>query len=278
MNQAIVFGSHDHLVGVWNAPTQQPSPPRDVAVVMVTPGMLPSSGPFRLHIDLAKRLAESSIASFRFDLSGIGESLAIGTAGRSIDRAAGEISGAIDWLAETQGIQKVLLFGLCSGADDSIQAALSDDRIAGVVAMDGCGYQVPGFRLHRWRSHYLPRMMRPRKWISLGTKFFKAKQAVPSSLSPGTDVREFPDRDQAAAELLTLARRHTQVHFVYTGGVSEYYNHAGQFRTMFPELHGRSEITHQFFPEFDHVAFRVEDRDRLVRHIGGQIDSMIQSR
>lgn len=145
---AVVFGDYSHLVGVVAEPTSVDSSDT-FAVLIITAGMLPSSGPFRLHVDLARSLATENILSLRFDLSGIGESLAVGTCGSSLDRAAIEISAAIDFLSENYGITRVALFGLCSGADDALYAALQDKRIVGLFCVDGCGYRTPKFYLYR---------------------------------------------------------------------------------------------------------------------------------
>ncbi len=59
------------------------------------------------------------LASFRFDLSGIGESLPIGASGCSLERATTEIRQALDWLETQHGFKQFALFGLCSGADDA---------------------------------------------------------------------------------------------------------------------------------------------------------------
>jgi hypothetical protein len=274
MDNAIVFGSHQHLLGVLRRVAPE-SDQNDVAVIMVTPGMLHHAGPFRLHVDLAERFAERGIASLRFDLSGIGESFGVGTGGRSIDRAANEIRQAIDWLVEHTAARRVILFGLCSGADDSIHAALSDDRVAGVLAMDGCGFPTPAFYKYRFRKHVLPRLIRPRKWVSLLMRTFRIGQATGGTLSPGIDVREFPDRDEQVRQLQQLSDRGVRMHFAYTGGIGDYYNHAEQFGEMFPELIHDTNVTSRFFGSMDHVAMLLEDRRELVCHLCDQADQML---
>ncbi|TWU31521.1 serine aminopeptidase domain-containing protein [Novipirellula artificiosorum] len=274
--QAIVMGRHDHLLGIWCCPEKTLD--STTAVIFVTPGVLHHAGPFRLHVDLARGLASDGIASLRFDLSGIGESFGIGTAGRSIDRAADELGQAIDWLSRNHGITKIILFGLCSGADDAIHTANQDPRIVGVVAMDGCGYATAKHFWHRIKDHYLRRLLRPTIWLRFLSRPFRKTTECPKSLGPGTDIREFPSRDIAATQLRALADQGTQLHFVYTGGVSDYYNHAGQFADMFPELADAPGVSTHFYPEIDHVAFLCEDRERLGEHVRQQIQAMVNCR
>lgn len=276
---AVLFGEHDHLVGVWNdAGTRQSrqSSERSTAVILLTAGMIHHSGPFRLHVQIANELQRIGVASLRFDLSGIGESLAVGANGSSLDRAANEVGQAIDWILTNHDVDDVVLFGLCSGADDAIHTAVQDDRVRGVIAMDGCGYRTMRFYFHRIRQHYLPRILRIKKWSGLFRRAFRQDRLETRSLKFGDDVREFPSQQEAEQQLQGLSRRGTRLHFIYTGGVGDYYNHAQQFHAMFPSLKRCDAITHQFFGDVDHVGFLCQDRDKLVRHIGQTVRSMLR--
>jgi pimeloyl-ACP methyl ester carboxylesterase len=277
-DDAVLFGEHQNLVGVWNAgsaPQAKRPSCRSTAVIILTAGMVHHSGPFRLHVQIAKQLQRIGVASLRFDLSGIGESLAVGASGSSLDRASQEVGQAIDWVMENHDIDRVILFGLCSGADDAIHTAVHDPRVEGVIAMDGCGYRTPGFYFHRIQQHYLPRMLRFNKWSRLFRRSLRKDQSEVQSLKFGDDVREFPERQVAEEQLHALARRQVQLHFIYTGGVGDYYNHRGQFHAMFPLLKACKEITHQYFGDVDHVGFLCEDREMIVRHIGQTVQSMV---
>lgn len=264
---AIVFGEYEHLVGIVS-PADAYSAVEDFAVILVTAGMLPSAGPFRLHVDLAKSLKRMGITSLRFDLSGIGESLAVGGGGSSLERAASEISSAIDWLEQNQGITRVALLGLCSGADDGLFAAQRDTRIVGLFCIDGCGYRTTKFYVYRWLRNYWPKLRSVRAWMRfLG--WASSEVAMPESLRLGTDLREFPDRETAAGVIASLVKRGVDLHFHYTGGVGEYYNYAHQFHEMFygadratSEL--LEQVTTSFAPESDHVAMLLEHREALV--------------
>jgi len=269
---AIAFGRYKQLMGVWNQPDGRLY---DTAVIFVTAGMLHHCGPYRLHVDLARELANHGISSLRFDLSGIGESLAIGSKGSSLDRAASEIREAIDWISNTTAessngkIEKVILFGLCSGADDSLYAAKLEERVVGLIAVDGCGYRTPMYYMRRAVKFYLPRVLSLEKWKGLWHQHHQRKHAVPRSLQPGSDIREFPSRKRTQQILKALLKRGVHLHFIYTGGTEagQYYNYDDQFKAMFPELHRDHRLTHRFFADMDHLAFLCEDRARFVSHI-----------
>lgn len=278
--EAVLFGEYEHLVGTWKP--SESNECSDTAVIFLNAGILHQSGPFRLHVNVAEALARRSISSFRFDLSGIGESLAVGSARRSIDRAALEVSAAIDWLTENASIKQAILFGLCSGADDAFHAAISDERVSGVIAMDGCGFRTKQYFLHRLTGHCLPRIARTDKWIRMALRLIQSDRwrSNASEQQPirwGNDIREFPERDEAESQLLSLAERGVAQHFIYTGGVSEYYNYAGQFEDMFPSLAQQDLVSHAYFPQWDHVAFLCEDRRQLVQHVTDKATEMLHS-
>lgn len=276
MDQAIVFGKYDHLLGVANIvnPASNstealndniPQDNKQVAMILMTAGMLHSVGPYRMYVDIANSLAEKGISSLRFDLSGIGESLGVGSVGKSIDRAAMEASEAMDYMSEKQGIKDFILFGLCSGADDSIQAALKDKRVKGVIALDGLGYKTSRSKFNQFLL-LTRKMLRIKKWIRKISHLTEAYLA-PASLAVGSDVREFPETaEQASQELQQLVDQKTQLHFIYTGG-TEYYNYAEQFYDMLPKVNWNGNESTTYFPHMDHVVLLCEDRKELVDHV-----------
>lgn len=277
--QAVVFGRQQNLVGVYQGTVDSIAP--DTAVIFVTPGMLHHVGPFRLHVDLARTLSQRGVASLRFDLSGIGESFGIGASGRSIDRAGDEIAEAIDWMNQQHGIQRVILFGLCSGADDALHTAQRDPRVVGVVAMDACGYPTRKFWINRIRSHYLPRLMSPAAWqrraAKIADRLGGGNGPHFTSMPAGTDVREFPTRDIAAIEFQSLVDQGCRLHFLYTGGMSETVNYAEQLFDALPSVDWKGMASVEYFGEMDHVAILSEDRKKVVGHVSDQMVSMVSA-
>lgn len=289
-DRAVVFGEYQNLVGVVREGASQKT---RTAVIILTPGMLHSAGPFRLHHDIAKTLGESEILSLRFDLSGIGESLGVGSDKDSLDRAASEIAEAIDFLTLEYGVESVLLFGLCSGADDAIHAALNDERIVGVFAMDGCGYRTSKYYWHLVADKYLPKLLNPSKWRRHLAASFGVARSTPASLQLGEDIREFPNRSDAEEQILALTKRSVGLHFHYTGGVSEYYNYQNQFTDMFPRIaelveenaqrgsegcEGTSSVpSWSFNADSDHVAFLADHRRDLVDVVCRKLHEFIAS-
>src|SRR4051812_36564069 len=65
------FGEHGHLVGITTEPSGRR---RRVGCVLVSAGLVPKLGPYRLYTHVARRLARDGFTTLRFDLGGIGDS------------------------------------------------------------------------------------------------------------------------------------------------------------------------------------------------------------
>ncbi len=277
MEQAVIFGEFDHLLGVSSLANEADKV--DTAVIMMTAGMLHNVGPYRMYVELARSLAKQGISSLRFDISGIGDSLGVGRAGKSIDRAAAEAIEAMDYIEANSEVKNFIIFGLCSGADDGIQTALKDERVKGVILMDGLAYGTMRFKI---RQAILPlkMLLRPEKWLKkvrVVTALASSKPA-PASLAMGSDVREYPETvKQATTELQHLVDRGTQLHFIYTGGTDDY-NYANQFYDMLPDVKWKGTESTQFFSHMDHVATLCEDRQELIEHVTEKVLGMVSSK
>lgn len=263
MDSMNVFGDHRNLVGWYSCP--ESTPRSDVAVVMLTPGMLSHVGPMRLHVQLARGLERMGLASFRFDLSGIGESLPVGAAGCSLERAANEIRQALDWLESQYGWKQFALFGLCSGADDALTASLQDERIVGLSLMDGCGFRTPRFYLNWFAKKYGPKIVQLKKWQELLRSHLQSKSHTYNTMPMGQDIREFADRDTCQNQVGTLLSRGARMQWIYTGGSIDYYSYPSQFYEMFPEIRPTSQLSIHYYPDVDHLATMQCDRE-LIRN------------
>ncbi len=266
MDAMQVFGDYENLVGWYCSSAQECQ--HNTAVVMLTPGMLHHVGPMRLHVQLARQLARMEIPSFRFDLSGIGESLAVATQGCSLERATQEVRQALDWLEEHHGLREFILFGLCSGADDALVAALSEPRVIGLSLMDGCGFRTKQFHWHRfWYKHW-NKARTFHKWIALA-KSQVGLSKIPSEYSSlfNDDIREFASREVCQTQIEELLARRVQMQWIYTGGAIDYYSYQQQFFDMFPRLIPSQQLEIHHYPFMDHLATLREDRNLLLKSI-----------
>ncbi len=267
-----VFGTYENLFGIHcesnvGSRNDASAATSKTAVLMLTAGMLSSVGPSRLHVELAKSLSQRGLASFRFDLSGIGESLAVGSPGSSQKRAAREVQQAMDLLELKYGYDRFMLFGLCSGADDAIVAALEDPRIVGASLMDGCGYRTNRHYAGLLLRKYVPKLLSFRKWQEYLSGLLSKSKIASSTMPEGLDIREFPSQEQATREITTLIDRGVKLRFIYTSGVIDYYSYEKQFYDMFPSFKNRAEICVSYHPQWDHTVMLREDRHQLIENV-----------
>lgn len=260
------FGKFDHLVGSYHPSLGGTS---KFGFICLTAGMLHHVGPSGLHVKLCRSLAANGVPSLRFDLSGIGESLPISESGSSLQRATKETQQAMDWMQNECGVDRFILFGLCSGADDALAVADRDSRVVGISMIDGLGYRTNRFHWERFRLKYLPRVMTPAKWLEIILRRLLPKQEAPTLVN-GEDIREFPPRDEAAKLLLRLLNRRVEFQLLYTGGVIDYYSYPNQFWVMFPEIDHRrfaAAVALHYQPMSDHVLSLRSDREQWVQRI-----------
>ncbi|HTQ02600.1 MAG TPA: hypothetical protein VMI54_02045 [Polyangiaceae bacterium] len=261
MNEtALRFGPDARLAGIVTAPA---SGRVNRGFILVSAGLMPKSGPHRLYVELARRLADEGIATLRFDLGGIGDSVADASGLSLGERTGVEVRAAIEHLASRFALDGVTLAGLCSGAEDSLRSAALDPRVSAVVMIDPFAYRAPGWF---WR-HALHRLGR-RALRALGLHVPLAARAAER---PRVVRYRYMERTEASALLARLIGRGTRVHFLYTAGVREWFNHPSELAAAFPELDFGDRVTVDFFAELDHTQLLAADRRTLVEAIARRV-------
>lgn len=267
------FGDDARLRGILTVAEPAAANGHGTAVVFITAGLLHKPGPYRLYTDLARMLAREGFPSLRFDLSGIGES-GPRTGVDNAERAnVTDVRAAIDVLAAGTGCTRFVTAGLCSGAEVAHRTALTDARVAGVIALDGYIVRTPAF--YFW--HYLPRLLSARKWAGfLAARFRKARNAwrnrsLPAQRDAEHDGLAFwggpgPDRETLVREFDALCRRGVWQLQVFSGGSGDC-SYAHQFRDAFGAADFRGLIDVRFNADSDHMYILNSDRRALMRSI-----------
>lgn len=268
MERPVRFGRSQSLVGVVCTP---PRGARTPAVVFVNAGIIHRIGPNRLYVELARALASRGVPSLRFDLGGIGDSSTPREERGSImEMVERDLNDAIDLAARESADGRVVLVGLCSGADNALQTAARDERVAGAVLLDPNAYRTRAF----WFRHYARALRRLRTWRLLltgthpvGRRFTRLAGRRPEReedpvmfLAPTT----LPPREVMVAQLRALSARGARLLYVFTGGLPYRYNHAGQFAGTFPELRDEPNLEVRYFPAWDHTFSDPASRKRLI--------------
>jgi alpha-beta hydrolase superfamily lysophospholipase len=136
--RAVRFGADQRIFGII-VPPSEPPPPGRPAIVLLNAGAVNRSGPHRLYVTMARRWAAMGFTVLRVDLSGIGDTAAPeGTVENLVYPRDGlaDIDAAIDFILAETGARRVILAGLCSGADFTFQVARRGAALAGAVMMN----------------------------------------------------------------------------------------------------------------------------------------------
>nr|HEX4316556.1 alpha/beta hydrolase [Kofleriaceae bacterium] len=248
----------DRLAGIVTTPT---GAERRGACVLVNAGVVAKHGPFRLYVELARRLARDGYTTLRFDLGGLGDSAASAARAPVVERTRGEIASAVDHVAAA-GSGPVIVGGLCSGAEDAFRYAERDPRVTGVVLVDPFAYRTPG-----WYPRDFARRASGKALLAVGAFTPLPLRTRGARL---VDYQYMPRRESTRI-LGALLDRGVRLHFVYTGGSADKFNHAGQLAAMFPTLALGDQVTLDHLPGIEHTQLLSEDRERLVEAIGTRL-------
>ena len=247
------FGPENRLAGIITEPGGRA--PR-LGLVLVSAGLLPKAGPFRLYAELARSLANAGVVTLRFDLGGLGDS-AQEQGDRQLEaRTESEIGAALDCLSERFALSGIVLGGLCSGAEDSFRVAASEKRVTGLVMIDPFAYRTTGWAWRHLRHRLWRRALRA---LGLYLPVAHERAKIVSY--------QYLERVEAASMLRALLARNTRMHFIYTSGVRERLNHERQFRALFRGLDLKDLVTVDYLPQLDHTPLLQADRDTLIKVI-----------
>jgi pimeloyl-ACP methyl ester carboxylesterase len=257
--RAHMFGSHGGLVGIRSEPDGGPLRGTPT-VVFSNVGLNHRVGPNRSWVELARALAEEGYASLRFDLSGLGDSEPRPDERSDSERAALDLTEALDFLGTLSDSRQVVLVGNCSGVDSLHAVANRDPRVVGAVYIDGYAFKNGGYR---WRRRLLA-PLQPSRW----SRYLLRRRVYLKVLRESREMevwkRDLPSREQFTKDLEGLLARRVRLLFVYTGGMDTAYNYRGQFHDTFGH---RDEVDVELYPRADHLLSRVEDRALVVERI-----------
>lgn len=265
--QAVSFGEEFSLNGIVCKGEGESTRP---ALIILNSGLMHRVGTCRTSVALAREAAEVGMLSLRFDHSGIGDSSPRQIEASDEERMLEEINAALDFLQETFGISRFVIYGLCSGAVYSFKYALKDNRVIGLVGIDGYAYPTIRFYLR----HYGLRFFRFHAWIRLLLRIRKLLPAKPKVTyvkeSDEVDVwmwQPQPSRDFVEQGYQSLVEKGVRLYSIYTGEPFSY-NYQGQMTDMYPNVDFSDLLTIDYFPDSSHIMqeprFQKEIRQKVL--------------
>ena len=126
------------MFGILSTPGPQVEGP-DWCVLFLNPGAVRHTGPNRMWVEAARRLAMRGVTSLRLDLQGIGESDGepnLDVASLYRDRLVEQVELAMESLRTNLGIRRFAAVGLCSGAFWAFHAATRNRDVRGAILLN----------------------------------------------------------------------------------------------------------------------------------------------
>lgn len=262
VEQSFAFGADRGLVGTLTLPSHSDASGAPQGLLLFNAGVLPRTGPHRMNVKLARRVAAFGIATLRFDLHGHGDSARASGRLGYYEQVDSDLREAMDELAERSGARQFAILGFCSGAYPALRAALADTRINAVLLYDGFAYPTLRATLRRYRmrirQHGLARAISG--WLRRGASAAQAALAarLRSLLRGGAPagVGQTPaliSRAELVEALNRLAERGVRVAVLEAGDGFERVNYEGQFRDAMRRHRLSDRVLTAFLPDINHV-------------------------
>jgi hypothetical protein len=253
--RALQIGPEKHLVGVLT----RPASPRPGArpLLLLNAGLMHHVGPVRLHVRLARHLAEHhGIASLRVDGSGLGDSLVRRVRPEMEREIVEDVHLAVWALLAATGAPGCVAGGVCAASDNAFRAALPCESIAGLLQIDGWAHPTAKFR--RTRALLLAqRSASPQRWRNRLVRLQEGLQSKPEVESPWDafhpESRPFPSPEWVAEGYAKLVARGVRFLAIFSGQAEPYYNYEGQLRDCYEAVPFGDLLEERRVQEADHL-------------------------
>jgi len=257
--EPLQFGEGGRLVGILTLPSAPPRNAQGLPVfVILSAGLLHRVGPYRLHVRLARELAQMGFTSLRIDLAGTGDSPPRpGLTNRQ--SVAADFAEILRVLESRLGRLPLVLAGLCSGADNAMTLTLSEPRVIGMVLLDPICFPDRGFRARLVIAKYT----NPARYIAGLKRRFKG---LDKSVDPLT-IRDYPTREELRAAFESIREREGRVLSIFTHYALGYYNQTGQLGRVLGVNGYQQFCTELFWPHVHHTYTLELHRRRLMEEI-----------
>jgi hypothetical protein len=277
IERSLGFGMNNGLIGTLCIPEQSDCSgmTATAGIILFNAGIVHRIGPQRINVHLARDLAKAGIPSIRFDLGGVGDSArAAGETGFE-DQAVADIQAAMTTLGEATGLRRFGLFGFCSGAFHSYNAAQIDKRVIGVMLYEAYRYQTVkanlirlSLRIQRYGLTQTITQYATKALHCVFRKLHPLRIAKPSVKEPGVGfIVDSTSKASFAKGVRLLLERGVNVSMLYAGSGFAVYSYPRQFKDAFKNLGIADEVSTTFLPDIDHMATGKAAQSALVQQV-----------
>jgi hypothetical protein len=262
--EALQLGEGGRLFAILCEPQERLT--RRPVFVFLSAGLLHRVGPSRLHVTLARDLAEMGFASLRVDLSGKGDSPGRGSM-KNRESVALDFDDLRSSLAARYGDFSMVLAGLCSGADNAVRLAVTEPGVTGLLLLDPICFPDAGFR----RRALAAKWLNPRRYARSLKRMLRGEgRGERHGPAPDDDplmLRDLPSREDMRRSFDLVRDRGGSVLSIFTQYALSYYNSAGQLRAVLQVSDYPAFCTELFWPDVEHTYKLEIHRERLRAHV-----------
>ena len=262
--QAVLFGSWTSLVGIVTKAVSPASANRP-AIVILNTGIIHRVGHHRMFVTMSRALGAVGYTVLRFDFSGIGDSSPRHDGLSLVDACMAEIREALDWLERDGAASRMILIGLCSGADHAVLYGHTDPRIVGLVLMDP---SIPPTL--RYYVHYIGRRLRRlRSWFNVLSGRSRTLRMLMRHMLP--IAQRYPLQNRVPRQTIERHYRNSvdsgiEILAIFTEETTRQ-TYREQMIEALPNVSFGDRLTLEFFPGSDHTFALESDRSRLIQLI-----------
>lgn len=279
--QSLLLGPGRNLVATITRPAAGTDSQGMPVALLTNSGVISRSGPHRVNVQIARRLAQRGITSIRFDLSGIGDSRRMGAASSQMEQWAIDARAIMDHAEEHLNCRKFFMVGFCSGAEVAYRCALLDSRLQGILLWDLFAYPTLRsrwntlcFRLRRAGVGGIIRKGMNRLRVSLGLgQTTQPQQRQLQDLEPP----KVPSLTEFALNVEVLMKRGVEVFVMYCGGEPQWYNYPNQLRDSLSAYPVARTVRCEQLYQSDHVLTLGSSRAAFIQRLERWLDETLLS-
>lgn len=268
--QVVTIGSRKSLVGIFTQAVGQVAPADDLTLVILNTGIIHRVGHHRMYVTFSRALADAGYNVLRFDFSGIGDSDNREDGLPPLESCLADIRESLDWLEATKHAKRIVLIGLCSGADHGVIYAHSDPRVVGLVLLDP---SIPPTRRY-FRDYLGRRALSLRSWFNVAFGASRVRRMLIERIvgmfakdwEPRYPTLSHPQMRSQLERLYQAAVDHDVMFLVVltSGGRQTY---PEQLLEAFPNVAFLKQLRLEFFNDCDHKFTPEISRARLLQLI-----------
>jgi hypothetical protein len=185
-------------------------------------------------------------------------------------------------MTKIYGLERFVIYGLCSGSDVGFEVGVIDARVAGLIQLDAHIFTSLRSRINQIVNHYRPRLFKLGPWQRFfSRKFSEVRSGRKTHIADvlnedGRDewysdpdyIRVRPPKEHVEQGLKVILEKNIPMYVCFTNG-DWYgnYNYVGQYRDAFSKVDFRDRLEVQFIVGCTHLFTALAHQEQLLREI-----------